>query len=70
MIEKKQLKSVSCSLKNFTYSNSEDYIVVTEWTNGEGWTIQIGDRTFDLHSGELLAINYLTTMIDYDYDQV
>lgn len=69
-IEKKQLKSVSCSLKKFTYNNTNDYIVVTEWANGEGWDISIGDRLISLYSGELAAINYLTAMVDYDYEQV
>ena len=67
-IEKKQLKSVSCSLKNFTFENNKDYMIVTEWANGEGWDISIGDKLISLHSGELAAINYLTAMIDYDYE--
>lgn len=65
-VEKKQLKSVSCSLKKFTCTN--DYITVTEWANGEGWDISIENKLISLHSGELQAINYLTTMLDYDYD--
>lgn len=67
-VERKQLKSVNCSLHNFTYGQNSDYIVVTEWTNGEGWDITINDKQISLHSGELAAINYLTAMIDYDYE--
>lgn len=67
-VEKNKLKSVSCSLKKFTYNNTNDYITVTEWTNGEGWDITIGDRLISLHNGELAAINYLTAMVDYDYE--
>lgn len=67
-VEKTKLKSVSCSLKKFTYSNINDYITVTEWANGEGWDISIGDKLISLHSGELAAINYLTAMVDYDYE--
>lgn len=63
-MEKHELKSVNCSLKKFSYS--DNYITVTEWVNGEGWTITIGDKMFDLHMGELKAINYLTTVLDYD----
>lgn len=66
MVDKKNLKSVNCSLKKFTSSN--DSIIVTEWVSGEGWTIQIGDnKVIDLNAGELAAINYLTAMIDYDF---
>ena len=67
-VEKKQLKSVNCSLQHFTYGKNSDYIVVTEWANGEGWDITINDRQISLHSGELAAINYLTAMTDYDYE--
>ena len=63
------LKSITCGLKVFDYlAKDSDYISVTEWSNGEGWDITIGDRLFSLHSGELVAINYLTTMLNYDYD--
>ena len=64
-VEKKKVKSLNIPLKGFTLSN--DYLTVTEWSNGEGWDITIGNRLFSLHSGELQAINYLTAMIDYDY---
>ena len=63
-VEKKSLKSVNCSLRNFTHGKDSDYIVVTEWVNGEGWDITINDRQISLHSGELAAINRLTTMLD------
>ena len=65
-VEKKEVKSLNIPLIWFTLGN--DYLTVTEWSNGEGWDIAIGDRLFSLHSGELVAINYLTTMLDYDYD--
>ena len=65
-VDKKKVKSLNIPLKGFTLSN--DYLTVTEWSNGEGWDIAIGDRLFSLHSGELVAINYLTTMLDYDYN--
>ena len=65
-VEKNELYSLNFPLKGFTLSN--DYLTVTEGSNGEGWDITIGDRLFSLHSGELVAINYLTTMLNYDYD--
>ena len=67
-VERKPLKSVNFSLRNFTYGKDSDYIVVTEWANGDGWDITINDKQISLHSGELAAINYLTAMIDYDYE--
>ena len=67
-VERKQLKSVNCSLQHFTHGKNSDYIIVTEWANGEGWEITINDKQISLHSGELAAINYLTAMIDYDYE--
>lgn len=67
-VEKKSLKSVNCFLRNFTHGKDSDYIIVTEWVNGEGWDITINDKQISLHSGELVAINYLTTMLDYDYE--
>lgn len=66
-IKKKQVKQVSIALKNFTFGKDSDYLTVTEWTNGEGWDIDINGKVIPLHSGVLVAINYLTTMIDYDY---
>lgn len=67
LVEKNKIKSLNIPLKEFTF-NDKDYLTVTEWSNGEGWDITIGDRMFNLHSGELRAINYLTTMLDYDYN--
>ena len=56
-VERKPLKSVNCSLRNFTYGKDSDYIVVTEWANGDGWDITINDKQISL-----------TAMIDYDYE--
>ena len=47
-------------------ANSKDYITITEWANGEGWDISIGDRLFSLNWDELAAINYLTAFLQYD----
>ena len=67
-VERKQLKSVHCYLRTFTYGRHSASIVVTEWANGDGWDITINDKQISLHSGELAAINYLTAMLDYDYE--
>lgn len=63
-------KSVSDSLKKYTWTNDENsFIEVTEWTNGEGWDINICDngdnKIFSLHYGELEAINYLRKVLEY-----
>lgn len=60
-------KSVSDDLKKYDYLTKEDnFIEVTEWTNGEGITVNIGDnKTVDLTYGELEAINYLSKSLQY-----
>ena len=64
-MEVKSLKSVNCPMSKFLV-NSKDYITITEWANGEGWDISIGDRLFSLNWDELAAINYLTAFLQYD----
>ena len=62
-------KSVHDKLSKYDYlsnHDSDDFIEVTEWANGEGWDISIGDRLFSLNWDELAAINYLTAFLQYD----
>ena len=56
------LKSVCTNLDQFDYLEKEgSYINVTEWSNGEGWIVDInGKNVFNLTIGQLEAINYLT----------
>lgn len=65
-------KSVNDKLSKYDYlsnPNGEDYIEVTEWSNGEGVTVHINsNKTIDLTYGELDAINYLSKTIQYDVD--
>lgn len=59
-------KSVSDNLKLYDcLVNDDKYIEVTEWINGEGWDISIGDKLISLSRGELDAITYLTMTLDY-----
>ena len=59
-------KSVSDNLKLYDcLINDDKYIEVTEWINGEGWDISIGDKLISLSRGELDAITYLTMTLDY-----
>ena len=56
------LKSVCADLNQFDYLEKEgSYINITEWSNGEGWIVDIdGKNVFNLTIGQLEAINYLT----------
>lgn len=46
--------------------SNDDFIEVTEWNNGEGFTIAIGDKKLiDLSHGEIAAINYLKDTLYY-----
>lgn len=62
-----QRKSVNDSLKKYcVYAKDDDYIEITEWTNGEGWDISINDKKMiSLTFGELEAINYLVKTLEF-----
>lgn len=67
-MEFKNRKSVNARLKTFDcLVKDHSFIEVTEWTNGEGWDINIDDKQISLTIGELEAINYLTKALDYEY---
>lgn len=58
-------KSASCSLKTFDcLAKESSFIKVTEWTNGEGFDINIDDRHISLTYGEIDAINFLIKSIE------
>ena len=66
-MERKNLKSVSDDLNKYSYVAKEnDYIVVTEWANGEGWDIDLNGKLIQLHDTELEAINYLIQVLRYE----
>ena len=66
-MERKNLKSVSDELSKYNYTSKEhDYITVTEWSNEEGWDIDINGKIIQLHDTELEAINYLTQVLRYE----
>ena len=61
-------KSINDKLSIYDYlinQNNDDFIEVTEWTNGEGWDININNKYISLTRGELDAINYLTAYLNY-----
>lgn len=63
------VKTIGVELKVFDYlAKDSDYISVTEWSNGEGWDIYIGDNHIGLTVGQLRAINVLTSAIDCNFN--
>lgn len=69
-MEQNNRKSVNDKLRKYTYSrNDNDFIEVTEWTNGEGYDISISteqsEKIISLHDGELDAINYLVNTLRF-----
>lgn len=68
-MEKYKLKAICEDLNKFDYlAKKDDFIEVSEWNNGEGWTITINEWVFNLTTGQLEAINYLTKTLEYDRD--
>ena len=60
-------RSVSEKLSKYDpfTSGNEDFIEVTEWTNGEGWDIYLGSKIISLSHSQLEAINHLRLSLDY-----
>lgn len=59
-------KSINDKLTKYDYlAKDNDFIEVTEWTNGEGYDIIINDKIISLTYGQLDAINYLTKSLEY-----
>lgn len=72
-MEKYNRKSISDDLSKYDYLKNTDenaFIEVTEWSNGEGYDINIetknDNKLISLTNGELEAINYLTKTLDYN----
>ena len=64
-------KSAMVDLRKSNFSgNDGDYMEVTEWKNGGGYTVSIeaGNRNvlFDITSEEIDALNYLVNAVRYD----
>ena len=64
-------KSAMVDLKKFNFSgNDDDYMEVTKWKNGDGYTVSIeaGNRNvlFDITNEEIDALNYLVNVVRYD----
>lgn len=62
-------KSVNDKLKKYDYlAKDNDYIEVIEWTNGDGYDIIINDKIISLTRGQIDAINYLVSSLEYKSD--
>lgn len=63
--------TVTDNLGKYDYlSDDNDYISVSEWSNGDGYDIDInGRQQLHLTVGEIEAINYLIKSIDYNKDK-
>ena len=62
-------KSVNDKLSKYDYlsnHDSDDFIEVTEWANGEGITVTIKENTYELTYGQLDAINHLSQALRYE----
>ena len=64
-------KSIYYQLDKFDYLEDKDsYIDITDWTNGEGYDINICSKNqykhIELTEGEIDAITYLTTTLRYN----
>lgn len=59
--------SVKDDLRKYDHlANKDSIIQVTQWANGDGWDISIDDEpVISLTWGQLDAINYLTSTIQY-----
>lgn len=66
-MEKTTRKAIHDTLEKYDYlAKKDDFIEVTEWTNGEGYDIQIGDnKLISLTRGEIDAIQYLILSLEY-----
>ena len=68
-----RVKTIYDKISRFTYFNvpeRDDYITITEWLNGEGWDINIGEsKHISLQCDELEAINYLIKIMDHDFKE-
>ena len=60
-------KAINDYLRRFDdLAKEDDFIEVTEWSNGEGISITINMNTFELTFGQLDAINYLSQALKYE----
>lgn len=60
-------RAINGYLHKFDYlAKEDDFIEVTEWSNGEGISVTINMNTFELTFGQLDAINFLSQALKYE----
>lgn len=68
-MEFKNRKSVFDTLSKYDIlAKKEDYIEITEWSNGEGFDIMFPNKSISLTIGELEAIQYLVTSLNIQHE--
>lgn len=66
-MEVTKVNQITDDLKKYTYGGKDsDYITLTEWSNGEGYDIDINGKLITLSSDELEAINYLILVMRFE----
>jgi hypothetical protein len=73
-IEFSKRNTVFASLESFcVMAKEDDFIEVTQWTNYEGFDVNISDRsgnkTFSLTDGEFRALKKLVKFLDKKIDE-
>ena len=62
-----KVNQITDSLKKYMYSDKDsDYITLTEWTNKNGYDIDINGKLITLSDDELEAINYLILVMRFE----
>lgn len=66
-MEVTKVSQITDNLKKYVYGGKDsDYITLTEWTNGEGYDIDINGKLITLSNDELEAINYLALVMRFE----
>lgn len=70
-MEIKTRKTIECDLLKYDFTaGKDDVIQITEWSNGEGWDVDIfrgnTERRMCISALELDAIKYLTKTLEYE----
>ena len=64
-VEIKRVKCAMADLKKFChFAKDYDQITVTEWSNGEGFYVDLADHCLSMTYGQLEAIQFLVKSID------
>lgn len=47
------------------FAKENDFIEITEWTNGEGWDVNLNGKLIQLTYGEYRAIEHLINSLEF-----